>query len=259
MPRRRTLFSFHYQRDVWRAWLAVPALLAVAACNGGQDTTTPTPAPSPPSPSFEIACQPSPLVTPRGCATATCTVTSRNAFSGPVSLSCSGQPEGIACAIAPSAPVIPANGSATIGFTVSVDASVPIGTHSFAVVGTGGGSSQSFGLDVNVTGVLGPEVRGRAMTLTGCAGYVEGIPNRSELQHFRSVFVGAWRFRVRGEFCEQTLSEGDGSFQLVIPRCFAEGEMVFLTAGGLETCVRVPYRAGSVARVELFGRQDRCP
>ena len=71
--------------------------------------------------------------------------------------------------------------------------------------------------------------------------------------------VGAWRFRVRGEFCAQTLSEGDGSFQLVIPRCFAEEEMVFLTAGGLETCVRVPYRAGSVARVELFGRQDRCP
>jgi hypothetical protein len=99
------------------------------------------------------------------------------------------------------------------------------------------------------------------MVVYGRAGYVAGIPNPNSPQEFSKVFVGAWRQTWRGDICEQTLGATDGSFVLTIPAgCFQEGESVYLTAGGLATCVTVPFHVGTRVSVELLGRWDEtCP
>lgn len=95
-----------------------------------------------------------------------------------------------------------------------------------------------------------------SLTVTGRAGYLE--PNGSK--SFGSVFVGAWRGTFRGEFCVQTLGAPDGTFRLVVPsRCFASGERVYFTAGGLDTCVTAPFAPGVFLRIpELLGRRASC-
>ncbi len=239
--------------------VAIPVVLALVACGDDSGGPTTPPEPPPPSLSVSVTCQPSPLNIGRGCGSATCTITSMNGFSGQVRLDCAEEPEQVECYFGPNPTNVPANGAATVAFTVSVAAGAQLGMQRFRVVGNGGGATGSFDLRLALNGILPPEIRGKSMTITGCAGYLEGIPNRSDLQHFRSVFVGAWRFAPRGQFCEQTLSAEDGSFNLTVPRCFGENETVHLTAGGLDTCVSIPYREGTVARVDLFGRREACP
>jgi hypothetical protein len=104
-----------------------------------------------------------------------------------------------------------------------------------------------------------PEPTRSSMIVTGRAGYVAGVLGPSMPQQFLSVYVGAWR--ETGEFCTQTLGADDGSFSLEIPpTCFGEGELVRLTAGGLNTCVTVPFGSGGRASVELLGRSENtCP
>ncbi len=210
-------------------------------------------------PSFQITCDPSPLDVPRGCGTGTCTVTSVSGFTGPVSLRCTGQNAGVRCSLPVDPVSVPRDGSATVGLTVSVDGSAAPGAYSIEITGEGGGIAARGDLRLNVQGSVPPEIRGKSMTMTGCAGYEDDLPSLGELRHFGEVFVGAWRIRARGDFCEQTLSSTDGSFSLVVPRCFPENSTVFLTAGGLETCVTVPYRAGTHVRVDLLGRRENCP
>jgi hypothetical protein len=96
------------------------------------------------------------------------------------------------------------------------------------------------------------------MTLVGCAGYAGGTVGPGTVQQFSSVYVGAWRGSFRGgPFCGQTLGERDGFFVLdVSDRCLAEGEPVYLTAGGLPTCTTVPFQAGSLVHVTLIGRSS---
>lgn len=240
-----------------RAQPAFPGiLLIVAACNGGDgQSTTPNP---PPMPSYQIACIPSPLEIPRGCGTGTCTVTAVSGFAGAVSLRCAGGHAGVRCSLPVDPVSVPRDGLATVGFTVSVDGSAAAGAYTIEITGEGGGIAARGNLTLNVQGSVPPEIRGRSMTITGCAGYEDDLPNPGDLRHFGEVFVGAWRIRARGDFCAETLSSTDGSFSLVVPRCFAENSPVFLTAGGLETCVTIPYRAGSHAWVDILGRRESC-
>ena len=243
-----------------RAQAALPGvILMVTACNGGDgQSTTPTSNP-PPIPSFRIACNPSPMEVPRGCGTGTCTVTAVSGFNGSVSLRCAGPNAGTRCSLPVDPVSVPRDGLATVGLTVSVDGSAAPGPYSIQITGEGGGIAARVDLMLNVQGSVTPEIRGKSMTITGCAGYEDDLPSLGELRHFGEVFVGAWRVRAGGDFCEQTLSSTDGSFSLVVPRCFPENAPVFLTAGGLETCVTIPYQAGSHVRVELLGRRENCP
>lgn len=234
-------------------------LLIVTACNGGNGQSTTTPSNSPPAPSFQIACSPSPLEVPRGCGSGTCSVTSVAGFNGPVSLRCAGQDPGVFCSLPADPANVPSDGRATVGLTVSVDGSAAPGVHTIQITGEGGGVTAQGALMLNVQGSVAPEIRGKSMTITGCAGYEDDLPSLGELRHFGEVFVGAWRSGAGDDFCEQTLSSSDGSFSLVVPRCFPEGASVFLTAGGLDTCITVPYRAGTDARVDLLGRRESCP
>ncbi len=96
------------------------------------------------------------------------------------------------------------------------------------------------------------------MMVSGRAGYVPGTVPGVEGQ-FLSTYVGAWGEGPRVRFCTQTLGESDGRFVLLIPAsCFAEGETVHLTSGGLNTCVSRPFHQGSRVEVELLGRSGDC-
>lgn len=100
------------------------------------------------------------------------------------------------------------------------------------------------------------------MVVTGRAGYVAGIPNPGSPKRFTGVFVGAWRLGFAsaggGVGCFQTLAAADGVFILHIPEsCFQRQEAVYLTAGGLPTCVTLPYGRATIRRdVTLFGRRS---
>lgn len=102
------------------------------------------------------------------------------------------------------------------------------------------------------------EVGADAMLIDGRAGYTVSVDSAED--PFGSVFVGAWGSAPRGRFCVQTLSASDGRFRLRIPRdCFRVHELVHLTAGGLTTCVAVPFEPGTRQRVQLVGRRsDDC-
>ena len=51
----------------------------------------------------------------------------------------------------------------------------------------------------------------------------------------------------------------DGSFVLQIaPRCVADGDPLYLTAGGLDTCRTAPFERGGAAHLTLLGRSS-CP
>lgn len=102
------------------------------------------------------------------------------------------------------------------------------------------------------------------MVITGFAGYVAGVLSQDSPQEYREVFVGAWRngwLRPNHVFCVQTLSAGDGSFQLKVPyTCFKEGESVYLTSGGLNTCVSIKFQSNAQISVNLLGRwAASCP
>jgi hypothetical protein len=98
---------------------------------------------------------------------------------------------------------------------------------------------------------------GPPMTVTGRAGYVAGVIGP---EGFRSVWVGAWSRGPRGTFCGQVLSAADGSYELLVSAyCFVEGENVYLTAGGLDTCVHRPFHSGGRVEADLYGRWGTCP
>ena len=99
------------------------------------------------------------------------------------------------------------------------------------------------------------------MVIAGRAGYVAGVLAPGSPQGFTSVFVGAWRggWGSPGQFCVEVLGPQDGSFTLEVPAsCFREGEAVYLTAGGLATCVTRPFRSGERVDLEILGRREPC-
>jgi hypothetical protein len=157
-------------------------------------------------------------------------------------------------------------------------ASAPDGTFSLDVPSTCTRQGQPLVLTVNMHatcisvgfrpgGVATRTLLGRptgfcGMVVTGRAGYLAGIPNPSSPKRFTGVFVGAWRFGFAsaggGVGCSQTLAAADGAFILRIPEaCLQRQESVYLTAGGLPTCVTLPYGRATIRRdVTLFGRRS---
>ena len=75
---------------------------------------------------------------------------------------------------------------------------------------------------------------------------------------FAPAIVGAWTNRFSG-FCTQTDTRTDGRFDFEVPqRCYREGEPVYLTAGGMGTCLTLPFAAGSTSYLVLIGKRE-CP
>jgi hypothetical protein len=105
---------------------------------------------------FGLSCSPAALTVSAGTSgTSTCAVQSLHAFAAPVSLSCTGQPAGIACAFVPPSLTPPPNGSADSVLTVSVAAGVAPGTYTFSARGVSGALAHTFGLTVTVTPAAG--------------------------------------------------------------------------------------------------------
>jgi hypothetical protein len=89
-----------------------------------------------------------------------------------------------------------------------------------------------------------------------------GLTGTGRYDGFHSTFVGAWGTPTNDAFCSQTLAAEDGSFALkVLQSCFTEGAPVYLTSGGVKTCVSVPYQAAAIRRdLVLLGRwNESCP
>jgi len=229
-----------------------------AACDGERNPA----APPPPTADFTVACSPAGFAAPRGCATSACSVTSTNGFAGSVSLSCSGAPTGLACSFGPNPLSLSANQHGVAGFTVSADPSVASRVHTFDVVASGAGLRRSTTVQVEAVAPPPPATSSQFMTVFGCAGYTSGTLNRNSPQQFvDSIFVGAWRggwnAGAGGTFCAQTQAEDDGSFVLEIRRgCIPSGDRVYLSAGGLRTCVEPAFETGTAAHVTLFGSWD---
>lgn len=201
--------------------------------------------------------EPPALTAPHGCASGAAILTADSGFSGVVALSCAGQPGGLRCDFG-SPRTLSSGGMATIGFTLSADASVGSGTHMLHVVGRAANMERSALLTLSVSPVV-IQPRGGVMKVSGCAGYVDDVLGPGSRQEFLGAYVGAWQDGSRGSICVQTLARDDGSFELRVPgHCFLGGRTVYWTAGGLETCVSTPFRPGT-AHLTLFGRRDRCP
>ena len=86
-----------------------------------------------PSPDFNIICTPHAFALKQGGATsATCDIYLQNGFSGPVSLSCAGQPVGVICSFNPHVASLHSTLLVTVACTVAT------GGWTFQVVGTSG-------------------------------------------------------------------------------------------------------------------------
>jgi hypothetical protein len=230
--------------------LSVPLL---AACGKEVPTAPPSPAPAA---DISVTCQPAGFSAGAGCATSGCTVTSRNGFSGVVTLSCA-SPAGFTCGFGPNPLSLAAGGSAQTGFTLAADLTVPARVHAIDVVATSGSLRRTTAVMVQTGAVPPPRpVSSRSMTVAGCAGYADFGANRQ--QTFAPAFVGAWIQRYAG-FCTQTDTRADGRFDLEVPqRCYREGEPVYLTSGGLGTCFTLPFTSGSTFHAVLIGKRE-CP
>jgi hypothetical protein len=100
------------------------------------NTTVPPPPPPPPTPGFSVECAPAKATTPVGTSVVgTCTVTSKNDFSKPVTLGCPGLPAGVACAFTPASVTPAANRGVASSLTISVGASARPGSFTIRVAG----------------------------------------------------------------------------------------------------------------------------
>jgi hypothetical protein len=93
----------------------------------------------PPAPTFVMACVPSSISVALGSSgAATCTVSSRNGFTGTVSLSTPGLAVGLSTSLQPISVTLTANGSATTKLTVSAASTTATGNHVFSLLGSSG-------------------------------------------------------------------------------------------------------------------------
>jgi hypothetical protein len=117
-------------------------------------SATPSPDPCVAQADFTLSCAPSTLIVTAGASgQSTCTVGSQNAFSAPVTLSCSGLPAAVTCSYNPPSPTPPANGSVASTLTVTVGAAVPPGTYNFQARGVSGPLTHTFAMTLNVSAV----------------------------------------------------------------------------------------------------------
>jgi DNA-binding beta-propeller fold protein YncE len=102
------------------------------------------------APSFLLSCNPAGFsFTPTGAATASCTVTSADGFTGDVGLACSNMPGGASCAFNPTQVTLAAGVSATTTLSTNASAAPP-GAYAFQANGTSGGVTRSFGLTLDI-------------------------------------------------------------------------------------------------------------
>ncbi|MEM3697728.1 MAG: PQQ-binding-like beta-propeller repeat protein [Candidatus Bathyarchaeia archaeon] len=100
---------------------------------------------------FLIKASPTLLTIQQGSsAESTITVTSINGFSQPVQLSVSGAPSGVTAILNPVQVTPPSDGSTTSILTVSVDATVNVGTYTLTVIGTNGTLTHSVDIFLHV-------------------------------------------------------------------------------------------------------------
>jgi hypothetical protein len=232
--------------------------LALAGCGDNAGPSAPTAGALPtPAPGFELRVDNASLSAPLGCASTLLTASAEQSFSGTVDFDCVGQPPGLKCGFG-SRPSLSAGAATRVGFTLNADPSVPNGTHSFQVRGRSGGGERTAGMQISLSRSAVVPTSG-AMTVTGCAGYLDGVLGSGFLQSYLSTFVGAYK-NNRGTFCIQTLADGNGAFVLRVPAgCFQGGEPIYWTTGGGETCVITPFRSGELAHVDLLGGRRSCP
>ena len=103
------------------------------------DVTVPPTPPTPPTPDFTLSCDPTTLtISALSSGLTTCTITSVNSFSAPVTLACLGLPGASTCTFNPVSPVTPPAGLSTdVTVTVNVGA-VASNTYPFVFQGSGG-------------------------------------------------------------------------------------------------------------------------
>lgn len=115
-------------------------------------TTAPPPPPVVPVQDFSVSCNPAALTAaPGGSAPSTCTVKSQGGFNQPVTLSCTGQPVGAACAFKPNPVSPPPNGSIDSALTVNVLGDAGTGDFKFQVVGTAGRVTRKAALGLTIS------------------------------------------------------------------------------------------------------------
>jgi YVTN family beta-propeller protein len=103
------------------------------------------------APAFALSCTPATFSFPlTGAAASSCTVTSADGFSSPVSLTCSELPVGASCNFVPSEVTPAANGSITSTLTVTASSSTTLGAYNFQAGGTSGGITRTFGFTLEV-------------------------------------------------------------------------------------------------------------
>ncbi len=249
--------STHSRRARPLATIVLASIIASAGCGGGGAEGPAQPATA----DFSLTCTPASLVGIR-CGTGSCTVASKAGFAGDVQLSCSGAPPAVRCGFGPNPVRLPADGTARTGFTLSADPAAFRGPVQLRLVASAGGLDRTFDVSLGSAAAAPAAVSG-SLVVYGCAGYTEGIPNTDSLRGYGGTIVGAWRTPntgPNGGFCREVRGEeADGWFALEVPRsCFAEGADVYLTSGGLPSCVSVPFHAGTVAFAELIGRRASC-
>jgi uncharacterized membrane protein len=100
---------------------------------------------------FQFACNPTSVTASQGgSGTTTCTITSINAYSTPVDLTCSNLPANVTCSFNPSQVTPAPNGSIDSILTVDVGQTVPVGTYPFQADATDGTLSHSANLMLNL-------------------------------------------------------------------------------------------------------------
>ncbi len=100
---------------------------------------------------FSISCSASLAAGPGSIASATCTVSSQDNYSGNVALSCFGLPQGASCGFSPSTVAVPANGAVQVAQTVNIPQGIVAGSYNFSVRGSDSmiSSSAPVGLTVS--------------------------------------------------------------------------------------------------------------
>jgi hypothetical protein len=230
------------------------AVLVLGGCGGASDAPD-SPTALPPPLELRVSCQPPALGAGQGCATGACSVTSVN-FGGSVTLSCAGQPPGVSCTFGRTL-TLANGGTATTTFLVSADWRAPAAS-TFEVAATGAGIRRTTTVTFQTAPVPQPS-QARDHMFVGCAGYGPGVLGTDA--RFVGAIVGAWADPGLQRFCGQVPAAGDGSFVMpVSSRCIGEGQPVYLTSGGLLTCVAPAFARGTTSHVTLLGRAgSRCP
>jgi hypothetical protein len=109
------------------------------------------------TPDFGLSCPAAMTVTVGQSGTGTCTVSSSNGFSDPVTLDCTSLPAGVTCVYAPNPVTPPAGASTDSTLTVSVAPGTPAGTHTIQARGVSGALTHTRNITLTIADVPGPD------------------------------------------------------------------------------------------------------